>query len=388
MVPPLRFNEYLPEAGYAGRMQMKIQAMVVHEKNGPYQLEEVELDEPKADEVLIRNVASGICHTDEFGRSQGVPIRLPLVLGHEGAGIVEKVGSAVTDLAPGDHVAVSYAFDGTCPACRRHEPYYCRNFNQINFGGVAPDMTTRLHQNGRPVSMFFGQSSFATYSVVNAQSVAKVDPTIDLAIAAPLGCGIQTGAGAILNVAHADETMAVAVFGCGAVGMSAIMGAAVAGCRTIIAVGGNPRSLSLALELGATHAINRKETDDVVAEVLRIVPGGVDVAVDTSGNQYMMVNALRSCCYHGMFLPVAAAGMIDHFDVGNDVMMPMRTMKGTCEGESIPKTFIPQMVQWYKEGRFPVDRILSFYDFKDIDQALADSSCGKIIKAVLRISEQ
>ena len=130
------------------------------------------------------------------------------------------------------------------------------------------------------------------------------------------------------------------------------------------------------------------ETDDVVAEVLRIVPGGVDVAVDTSGNQHMMVNALRSCCYHGMFLPVAAAGTIDHFDVGHDVMIPMRTMKGTCEGESIPKTFIPQMVQWYKGGRFPVDRILSFYDFKDIDQALADSNSGRIIKAVLRISKQ
>ena len=249
-------------------------------------------------------------------------------------------------------------------------------------------MTTRLHQDGKPVSMFFGQSSFATCSVVNAQSVAKVDPTIDLAIAAPLGCGIQTGAGAVLNVAHADETMAVAVFGCGAVGMSAIMGAAVAGCKAIIAVGGNPKSLALALELGATHTINRKEVDDVVAEVHRICPEGVDAAIDTSGNQYMMVNALRSCCYHGMFLPVAAAGTIDHFDVGNDVMMPMRTMKGTCEGESIPKTFIPKMVEWYKEGRFPVDRILSLYDFKDIDQALADSNSGKIIKAVLRISKQ
>lgn len=371
----------------AEERHMKIQAMVVHEKNGPYRLEEVELDEPKANEVLIRNYATGICHTDEFGRSQGVPIALPLVLGHEGAGIVEKVGSAVTDLKPGDHVGVTYAFDGTCPACRNHEPYYCRNFNQINFGGVATDMTTRLHQNGRPVSMFFGQLSFATYSVANAQSVAKVDDDVDLGLVAPLGCGIQTGAGAMLNVAKVDETSRVAVFGCGAVGMSAIMGAAVAGAKTIIAVGGNPKSLELALELGATHTINRKEVEDVPAAVHAIVPEGVDVTVDTSGNQYMMVNALRSLRFHGTFLPVAAAGVIDHFDVGGDVMMPMRTMKGTCEGESDPKTFIPQMVKWYKEGRFPVDRIISFYDFKDIDQALADSNAGKIIKAVLRIPQ-
>ncbi|MCI1998705.1 MAG: NAD(P)-dependent alcohol dehydrogenase [Olsenella sp.] len=367
---------------------MQIKALVIHEKNGPYLLEDVELDEPKANEVLVRNVASGICHTDEFGRSQGVPIPLPLVLGHEGAGIVERVGSDVTDLKPGDHVGITYAFDGTCPSCRAHEPYYCENFNQINFGGVATDGTTRLHQNGRDVSMFFGQSSFATYSVANAASVAKVDDDVDLGIVAPLGCGVQTGAGAMINVAHVDETSAVAVFGCGAVGMSAIMGASVAGAKTIIAVGGNPKSLQLALELGATHVVNRKEVDDVPQAIRKICPAGVDATLDTSGNQYMMVNAIRSLKFHGTFLPVAAAGSIDHFDVGGDIMMPMRTMKGTCEGESDPKTFIPQMVRWYKEGRFPVDRILSFYDFADIDQALADSASGKIIKGVLRISQQ
>ena len=230
---------------------MRINAMVVHEQNGPYLLEEVDLDDPKDDEVLIKNYASGICHTDEFGRSQGVPIPLPLVLGHEGAGVVERVGKNVTDLKPGDHVGVTYAFDGTCPACQHHEPYYCENFNQINFGGVAPDGTTRLHQNGQDVSMFFGQSSFATYSVVNAQSVAKVDDDVDLAYVAPLGCGVQTGAGAVINVAKAGAEDSVAVFGCGAVGMSAIMGAAIAGCKNIIAVGGNEKSLELARELGA-----------------------------------------------------------------------------------------------------------------------------------------
>lgn len=367
---------------------MKIKALVVHEKNGPYCMEDVELDEPKDNEVLVRNVASGICHTDEFGRSQGVPIALPLVLGHEGAGIVERVGANVDDLKPGDHVGITYAFDGTCPACQAHEPYYCENFNQINFGGVATDGTTRLHQDGHDASMFFGQSSFATYSVANAASVCKVEDDVDLGIVAPLGCGVQTGAGAMINVARVDETSAVAVFGCGAVGMSAIMGAAVAGAKVIIAVGGNPKSLALARELGATHTINRKEVDDVPAAVHKICPTGVDATVDISGNQYMMVNAIRSLKFHGVFLPVAAAGCIDHFDVGGDIMMPMRTMKGTCEGESDPKTFVPQMVRWYKEGRFPVDKILSFYDFSEIDKALADTSGGKAIKAVLRISKQ
>lgn len=367
---------------------MRIKALVVHEKNGPYLLEDVDIDEPKDDEVLIRIVATGICHTDEFGRGQGVPIPLPLVLGHEGAGIVEKVGKNVNDLKPGDHVGVTYAFDGSCEACEHDEPYYCENFNAINFGGVASDGTTRLHQGGADVSMFFGQSSFATYSIANAASVAKVDDDVDLGIVAPLGCGVQTGAGAVINVAKADKNTQVAVFGCGAVGMSAIMGAAVVGCKTIIAVGGNAKSLELAKELGATHTINRREVSDVVGSIQEITGRGADVTIDTSGNQYMMQNALRCLKYHGTFLPVAAAGIIDNFDMGGDVMMPMRTVKGTCEGESDPKTFIPQMVRWYKEGRFPVDRILSFYDFADIDQALADSHDGKIIKAVLRVSEQ
>lgn len=367
---------------------MDIKAFVVHEQNGPYLYEDVQIDEPKDDEVLIRNVATGICHTDEFGRAQGVPIALPLVLGHEGAGIVEKVGKNVTDLKPGDHVGVTYAFDGTCPNCLGKEPYYCENFNPINFGGVATDGTTRLHQAGQDVSMFFGQSSFATYSIANAASVAKVDDDVDLGIVAPLGCGVQTGAGAIINVAQAGSESQVAVFGCGAVGMSAIMGAAVAGCKTIIAVGGNPQSLELAHELGATHTINRKEVDDIAAEIVKITGRGADVTLDTSGNGMMMTGAIRGLKYHGTFLPVAAAGAIEHFEVGADIMMPMRTMKGTCEGEADPKTFIPQMVKWYKEGKFPVDRILTFYDFADIDKALADSNEGKIIKAVLRISEQ
>lgn len=342
---------------------MKIKALVVHEKNGPYLYEDVELDEPKDDEVLIRVVAVGICHTDEFGRSQGVPIALPLVLGHEGAGIVEKVGANVSDLKVGDHVGVTYAFDCTCPACRRGEPYYCNKFNQINFGGVASyDLTTRLHQGGKDVSMFFGQSSFATHLVANAASVAKVDDDVDLGLIAPLGCGIQTGAGAVINVAKAGPDTSVAVFGVGAVGMSAIMGAVIAGCSTIVAVARNDEALAFARELGATHTVNSSNAKDLAAEVAAICGEGCDVAIDTSGNAFMMNSALRSCKYHGTFLPLASGGVIENFDMGNDVMIPMRTVKGTCEGEADPKTFIPQMVQWYKEGRFPIDKLVSFFD--------------------------
>lgn len=366
---------------------MKINAMVIHDPNGPYRLEEVELDEPGEGEVLVRIVATGICMTDEAARAQHVPTPLPLVPGHEGAGVVEKVGPGVTDLAVGDHVGITYAYDGSCPACEHGEPFYCENFNAINFGGTAAKGGTRLHQNGADVSMFFGQSSFATHSVVSAASCAKVDPDVDLGLVAPLGCGIQTGAGMVLNVAQAGPDTQVAVFGIGAVGMSAVMGANIAGCKTIIAVGGNERSLALARELGATHTINRREVDDIAGAILEITGGGVNVAIDTSGHAPMVKAALASVKYRGLFLPVGGT-VLDGLDLGMEVIFPMRTIRGTSEGESHPKTFIPQLVEWCKEGRFPVDRILSFYDFDQIDTALADSREGKIIKAVLRVSEQ
>ena len=363
---------------------MDIKAYVVHEKNGPYQLETVQLDDPKEGEVLVRNVASGICHTDEFGRSQGVPIVLPLVLGHEGAGVVEKVGPGVTEFAPGDHVGFSYAFCGHCDPCHEHEPYYCDNFNAINFGGTAPDGTTRLHQDGQDVSMFFGQSSFATYSVVNAQSVVKADPEIDLAMVAPVGCGIQTGAGAVLNVAHATEKDTVAVYGCGAVGFSAIMAARVAGCKKIIAVGRNDAKLALAAELGATDVVNSKKTDPVEA-VRHISDGGATYGVETTGVGPCINQAIQACKYHGTLLALGASGVIDNFNFGYEVMMQMRTVKGSCEGESDIKTFIPQLLDLYKRGEFPIDKIITVYPFAEIDRALQETHDGKAIKAVLRM---
>lgn len=362
---------------------MKIKAAVVREKKGPFIFEEVDLAEPKDNELLVKVVASGICHTDEFGRSE-ITIPMPVVLGHEGAGIVEKVGSGVKNFAIGDHVAFSYAYCDHCHPCMNGEPYYCDHYNEINFGGVAGDGTTRLSQNGNPVSMFFGQSSFATYSVINQKSAVKVDKDVNLAYVAPMGCGVQTGAGAIINCVDVNSNSSAAVFGCGAVGFSAIMGAKVARCKTIIAVGGNPKSLELAMELGATHTINRKEVKDVVAAIQEITDGkGVDVAVDTSGYGPMLEMAIRSTAYHGTILPLAPNGIIENFDMGNEVLMQMRTIRGTCEGESIAQDFIPQLISMYKNGEFPIDKIITTYKFEDIDKAFEDSHNGKIIKPVL-----
>ncbi|MEE8886090.1 MAG: NAD(P)-dependent alcohol dehydrogenase [Eubacteriales bacterium] len=363
---------------------IKMRAAVIRQPEDPYTFEDVELSDPKGDEVLVKIKACGLCHTDDFGRTIHLP--MPLVLGHEGAGIVEKVGEDVTDLVPGDHVAFSYASCGHCRNCLAGMPQYCLNFNKINFGGTGADGITKIHQNGKPVSMFFGQSAFAQYATISSRSVIKVDPDIDLAIAAPMGCGIQTGAGAVLNTLKPEVDESIAVFGCGAVGMSAIMAAAAAGCRQIIAVGGNPKSLALAKELGATDAVNRKELAEgtTIAEaVAEVSGGGVNYAIDTSGNGNMIQNAIRSTILHGKVVLLAPTGSIADFNVGNDVLMNYRTIIGCCEGDSVPKIFIPRLLQLYKEGKFPVDKIIKTYDFADINQARADSNSGKVIKAVV-----
>ena len=208
---------------------MKIKAAVVHEKAQPFQIEELDLESPKAGELLVKIVASGVCHTDEVAQQQFIPVPLPAVLGHEGCGIVEETGQGVTDFKKGDRVGFSFGFCGHCENCLSAHQHACENFNSIKCAGVMSDGTTRLSHNGVKVSSFFGQSSFATHAVVNQISTVKVDDNIDLALAAPLGCGIQTGAGAVLNRLRPEFGSSLAVFGCGTVGMSAIMAVKIAG---------------------------------------------------------------------------------------------------------------------------------------------------------------
>lgn len=365
---------------------MKIKAAVVHEKNGPFLLEEVDLVNPGPNELLVKVVASGICHTDEFGRSQGIPIPFPLVLGHEGAGIIEQVGENIKNFKVGDHIGFSYAFCDHCDSCMSGHPNYCEHYNEINFGGVAGDGETKLFQNGKPVSMFFGQSSFATHAIINQKSAVKVDKDVDLALVAPMGCGVQTGAGAVINTINPSMNSSIAVFGCGAVGMSAIMGAKVAHCKTIIAIGGNPKSLELAKELGATHTINRKEVDSIPEAVAKITNNkGADYAVETSGYGPMIQDAINSTRFHGTILPLAPSGVIENFDIGNDILINMRTIMGTCEGDSLPQSFIPELVRLYKEGLFPIDKLITTYPFEDINDAFEKSHGSDVIKAVLRM---
>jgi aryl-alcohol dehydrogenase len=360
---------------------MKIKAAVVREAGAPFSIEEVELAAPQADELLVRMVAVGVCHTDEAGRVGELPFAFPVVLGHEGAGIVEAVGSAVTDFQPGDPVCVSFGTCGVCENCNNGRPYACEKMFPLNFNGTMPDGTKRLSQNGREISCFFAQSSFAEYAVVSGRAAVKIDKDIDLGLAAPMGCGIQTGAGCVLNVLKPEFGATIAVFGTGSVGLSAIMAAGIVGCSKVIAIDKVPSRLQLAKEIGATHVINGAETKDIAADLAALAPGGLDYALDTSGSNYLAKLALNAVGYTGTLM-LAAGGTT--LEITTGAVLGAKTIMGVNEGNSVPKVFIPKLFEYYKQGRFPVNRLVSYYRFEEINKAFEATHKGEAIKAVLR----
>ena len=362
---------------------MKMKAAVTWGVGEPFSIEEVELAAPNDDEILVKIAACGVCHTDEAAKTQAIPVPLPAVLGHEGCGEVVEIGRNVREFRVGDKVGMSFGFCGTCRNCRSGHQHACENFNAINFGGVMADGTTRLSKDGKPIASFFGQSSFAQYAVVNAESAVKLPcDDIDLKLIAPLGCGIQTGAGAVLNRLRPEFGSSIAVFGCGTVGMSAIMAARIAGCQKIIAVGGNANSLKLAMELGATHTVNRKESGDIVGDIRAITGGGTDYSIDTSGVPDFVKKALASCRFMGTAVVLGATGDVT-FNIQQELMGDAKSLIGIVEGDAIPKLFIPKLIEYYREGRFPFDRLIKFYPFEEINRAFEESHRGVCIKAVL-----
>ncbi|MBN1105491.1 MAG: NAD(P)-dependent alcohol dehydrogenase, partial [Deltaproteobacteria bacterium] len=263
---------------------MKIKAAVVFETSGKFSMEQLELSEPNDKEVLVRIVGSGICHTDLAGRDQHLPIPLPSVFGHEGAGVVERVGPRVSRVKAGDHVTLCWMCCGACPSCKSGNDPYCQNFLPLNFSGARPDGTTTMRKGNQVIhGNFFGQSAFADYALAEEGNVVKVPKEVPLEILGPLGCGIMTGAGAVINSLKARAGQSIAIFGAGTVGMSAVLGAVVCGCTTIIAVDVHPDRLQVARELGATHTVNAAEGDPVEA-VKEITGGGPNFSLECVGN--------------------------------------------------------------------------------------------------------
>ncbi|QNG44174.1 NAD(P)-dependent alcohol dehydrogenase [Sphingobium yanoikuyae] len=364
-------------------------AAVVEQKDGPFIMQDIALEAPRADEVLIRMVATGICATDSHVRQQLMPSPLPAILGHEGAGVVMRTGASVTHLKPGDHVVLSYHSCGQCKPCLSSHAAYCEKVWEANFAGARLDGTIGVGRDGGDDlhAHFFGQSSFATYALAHQRNTVKVPVDVPLEILGPLGCGFQTGAGAILKAMKVPVGASVAVFGVGAVGLAAIMAAKVADAATVIAIDVNAERLELARELGATHVVNAADEPNVTVAIRAITPRGVEFVLDTSGRAANLDAGVGALAPMGHFGFVAFNGhsgaLIDasRLTVG-------QTLQGIIQGDAISALMIPELIGLYRTGRFPFDRLITFYDFADINRAFDDVVAGRVIKAVLRFESE
>jgi len=366
---------------------MNIRGAVARAPKAALILEDLTLDSPRDDEVLVRVTATGVCHTDIAMRDQVFPVPQPIVLGHEGAGIVEKVGGSVRKVRVGDPVVMTYHSCGHCPNCYSAKRSYCHDFFACNFGGSRADGSTALSSDDEPVhSHFFGQSSFATHAVCNERNVIKVPGNVPLELLGPLACGIQTGAGAVMNALRLREGNSLAVFGTGSVGLSAIMAAVLCGASTIVAIDLNEDRLTLARELGATHVINPARMD-VPAAVRTLIDAGLDFSLDTTGLPTVIRTAVD------ILAPLGVCGLLGASDVSAEVSLNIahlmtagRSVRGIIEGDSIPELFIPTLIELYRQGRFPFDRLVRFYSFDSINEAIQDSESGRAIKAIVRMA--
>lgn len=365
---------------------MEIKAAVVFEPSGKFRLEQLQLCDPNDDEILVRVVGVGICHTDLAARDMHLPIPPPpSVFGHEGAGVVEKVGARVTKVKPGDRVLLAWNSCGRCTSCKAGKDSYCLDFFLYNFHGARPDGSITLRQGDQLIhGSFFSQSSFADFALACERNVVKVPEDIPLETLAPLGCGVMTGAGAVMNSLQPRPGSSIAVFGVGPVGMSAVLAAVVCGCSTIIAVDINADRLQAARELGATHTVNAAEVDPVQA-ILDMTGGGAEFSLECVGNPKVLRQAVDVLPRLGVCGLVGVVPPGTEVALNMDLLMNGRTVRGIIEGDAIPDLFIPRLIELHREGRFPFDRLITYYAFDEINQAVEDMKEGQVIKPVLRL---
>lgn len=364
---------------------MQILAAVIRAPGGPFTLEHLDIEAPLPGEVRVRVVATGICHTDMVMRDQLLPVPQPVVLGHEGAGIVEAVGPGVTKVRPGNAVVMSFDSCGTCPNCAVDAPTYCREFFPRNFFGARTDGSSGLSQQGELIhGNIFGQSSFATHALCHQRNVVKVPGDVPLALLGPLACGVMTGAGTVLNALKIRPGASVAVIGVGTVGLSSIMAARIAGAGRIIVIDPVAERLSLARELGATDGIDPRAGDSVAA-VMALTGGvGVDYSIDTSARPDMIRQGILMLAPMGECAVVGAIGHGQDIAVdGGHLLSGGRRLRGVVEGDADPDRFIPQLVEYYRQGRLPFDRLVRFYPLDQINDAVAASESGQVIKPIL-----
>lgn len=368
-------------------MTLQVTAAVARAPGADFTLETLELDDPRPDEILVRVRAVGVCHTDLVARDGGMPFSMPAVLGHEGAGVVERVGSAVTKVSTGDRVALTFRSCGQCDRCTGGDPAYCYSMPALNYIGMRPDGTKTLKQDEAAISSnFFGQSSFATYCLAYEANVLKLPADIPFELAAPLGCGIQTGAGGIIVALACPRGSTLLITGGGAVGLAAVMGAAIQGCATIIVSEPHAARRALAMELGATHVIDPAEATDLAAVVRAIAPKGLDYAFDTTGRPDTLAAIMGALAPKGVLgiVGIPPPGSPLPGDLGT-VLTFGQTVRGIIEGDSDPDRFIPELIAHWRAGRLPLEKLVRTYPFAEINGAIAAQHHGDCVKVVLTL---
>jgi NDMA-dependent alcohol dehydrogenase len=364
-------------------MLRKAKAVLCREHNKPVVVEQISIDAPKRGEVTVKLGACGVCHSDLSAINGTIALPLPLVLGHEGAGVVEEVGEGVTDLAPGDHVIFSFIYMcGKCRFCVAGRPVLC--LEQGKALTTPLEGTTRAHDaKGAPLGIFSGCGAMADYATVSAENLIKIDPKIPLDCAALVGCAVTTGVGAVFNTAKVEPGSSVAVFGCGGVGLSVIQGALIAGARRIIAIDTLAPKLEMARKFGATDTIVFSE--DPVKEVKKITAGGPDYAFECVGSGELAAIAYRAIRRGGLAVVVGVAKPSDS-TVIRTMTLPFeeKTITGSYFGSCVPRVDFPRMLALYMAGRLKLEELITRrYPIAEAPQAFADLQAGKNARGVI-----
>jgi aryl-alcohol dehydrogenase len=358
-----------------------MKAAVLRTADKPYSIEDIALEKLEPGEVLVRIAGTGMCHTDMLARNPAMADTLgPVILGHEGAGVVEQAGDGVTRVKPGDHVILSFDSCGWCRSCLGGAPAYCGEFEIRNVSGRRSDGTTSaVSQAGESIAnRWFAQSSFAEYAVATERNVVSVHPGLPLELLGPLGCGIQTGAGSVLNEMRLAPGQSIAVFGAGAVGLAAVMAAKLSGAGDIAVVDVKESRLEVARELGATRVL-LGTAEDVVSQVVA-GGAGMDFSLDTTAVTEVITAAVSVLARPGTAVLVGAgAGQLSVFPP----VLAGRRVTYVLEGSAVPQVFLPRLIELWSAGRFPFDKLVRTYPLSDINAAEADSLSGATIKPVL-----
>lgn len=367
---------------------MEVKAAVARTPGGDFTIERLTLSDMRPDEVLVRVVATGLCHTDIVVRDQLLPTPLPAVLGHEGAGIIEAIGDDVSSVAVGDPVVMGFAACRACPQCLAGEPAYCRDFAALNFGGCRADGSICLHDGDAPVSShFFGQSSFASHAIVAARNVVKVAANAPLPLLGPLGCGIMTGAGAVMKALKMVRGETILITGGGPVGLSAVMAARASNAAAIIVADPLEGRRTIALELGATNVID-VAAGDTGDQLRAILPKGVDCVLDTSGAVPAIHAGVTALAPRGRLAIVGVPKALDAAITLNILQLLSLGISicGVTEGNADPQTFLPELIALNAQGLFPFEKLMKTYRLEDINRAIIDQHEGRCVKAVLTMA--